>query len=102
MKLNPQAEKIYEILKNPGWHCPIEWGYADGHTKRITDINEYLKPLGKKIESDWCNCGRHISKIKARRIANSSDTCSQDYHCWHRRRFGYCVCVKVEAINQLF
>ena len=68
MKLNPQAITILNILQDRQWHCPIEWGYADGHTKRITDINEYLKPQGLMVQGDWCNCGRHASKIKRRRI----------------------------------
>lgn len=66
--MNPQAEKIYEILKDGNFHCPREWGYADGHCKRITDINEYLKPLGQEVKSEVCNCGHHNSRIKKRRI----------------------------------
>ena len=32
-----------------------------------------------------------------------SDTCSQDHHCWHRRRFNYCRCpVEVKQVNSLF
>lgn len=66
--MTPQAEKIYQILADGNWHCPIEWGYADGHTKRITDINRYLAPKGMKIESKVCNCGRHSSKVLMRKI----------------------------------
>lgn len=68
MNLNPQAQKIYDILQDRCWHCPIEWGYADGHAKRITDINEYLKPLGLEVKSEWCDCGRHTARIKKRKI----------------------------------
>lgn len=70
-ELNPQAQRIYDILKDFQWHCPISWGYADGHTKRITDINEYLAPQGLKVDGGWCDCGRHVSKIKKRRLVSS-------------------------------
>lgn len=70
--LSPQALRIYELLKDGVWHCPIDWNYADGHTKRITDINNYLKPLGQQIESQWCDCGRHVAKIKKRRLVDKS------------------------------
>ena len=66
--MNPQAIKIYEILKDGNFHCPREWGYADGHCKRITDINEYLLPKGQKVDSEVCRCGHHISRLKKRRI----------------------------------
>ena len=67
-ELSNQSQIIYDILKDGNWHCPQEWGYADGHTKRITDINDYLRPLNQKIASDWCDCGKHTSKIKKRKI----------------------------------
>lgn len=68
LKLNPQAERIYEILKDNCWHCPIDWKYSDGHGKRLTDINRYLAPKGLKLDWEWCNCGRHTAQIKKRRI----------------------------------
>ena len=68
MKLTKQASYIYNILSDRQWHCPIDWGFADGHAKRLTDINNFLRDKGLMIESDWCNCGRHASKIKKRRI----------------------------------
>lgn len=70
--MNPQAIKIYEILLDGNWHCPIEWGYADGHTKRITDISRYITPRGQKIASTWCDCGRHTSKVLKRKIVTTS------------------------------
>lgn len=76
-KLNPQAQKIYEILKDMEWHCPKEWGYADGHCKRITDINRYVGQFGEEIDSDVCDCGRHTSKILKRRIKLKSENLPQ-------------------------
>jgi len=67
-ELTPQAEKIYQILSDYNWHCPVEWHYADGHAKRITDINRFLLPQGLKIESKVCDCGRHQSRILKRKI----------------------------------
>ena len=69
MNLTPQAIKILEILEDGYTHCGIDWGYADGHGRRITDINRYLAPLGKTLAYDWCNCGRHKSKIRMRWVA---------------------------------
>lgn len=69
LQLNPQAEKILDILSDGNKHCPIEWGYADGHGKRFTDISRYLAQFGKTLENDWCDCGRHTAKIKMRWIA---------------------------------
>ena len=69
MNLNPQAIKILVILEDGEKHCPIEWGYADGHGKRFTDITRYLNQFGQKLENDWCDCGRHTTKIKMRWIA---------------------------------
>lgn len=66
--MNPQAQKIYSILQDSNFHCPSEWGYADGHCKRITDINKYLAPKGQKVVSAICNCGKHTSKVVARKI----------------------------------
>jgi hypothetical protein len=68
-KLNPQAENILDILSDGMWHCPIDWKYADGHGKRLTDINRYLQENGKQLIWEWCNCGRHTATIKRRRIA---------------------------------
>ena len=68
MKLNPQAIKILDILDTGGWHCCSEWHYADGHCKRISDINEYLKPQGKKVIGEVCKCGRHTAKVYKRMI----------------------------------
>jgi len=68
MTLNPQAQRIYEILKDRQSHCPIEWRYADGHAKRITDINRFLAPQGLTIKSEPCKCGRHISRLLKRQI----------------------------------
>ncbi len=67
-KLNPQAERIYILLLDYAWHCPIDWNWSDGHGKRLTDINRYLKPKGNKLDWDWCDCGRHTAQIKKRRI----------------------------------
>lgn len=67
--LNPQAQKIYQILLDGQWHCPSEWNFADGHCKRITDINNYFKPQGLQVISTICDCGHHTSKVKKRRIA---------------------------------
>ena len=67
MKLNQQANVIYNILKNGNWHCPIEWNYADGHTKRFTDLNRYLKPLGLVVKGIPCDCGRHTGKPSYKR-----------------------------------
>lgn len=69
--MNPQAQRIYEILKDEAWHCPMEWGYADGHTKRITDINAYLLSRGQEVKRDWCDCGRHTSKVYKRKIMSN-------------------------------
>jgi hypothetical protein len=66
--LNPQAEKIYYLLQDLAWHCPIDWGYSDGHGKRLTDINRFLAPRGQKLAYDWCDCGRHTAKLKKRKI----------------------------------
>ena len=68
MNLNPQAQKILEILQDGRKHCPIDWKYADGHGKRLTDINRYLQQFGKTLAWDWCDCGRHTTKIKMRWI----------------------------------
>lgn len=68
--MNPQATTIYEILKDGNWHCPIEWGYADGHAKRITDINKFLEPQDKKVIGDWCDCGKHKAKVLKRKIVD--------------------------------
>lgn len=68
MNLNPQAEIIYQILLDGNWHCPKEWNYADGHCKRITDINKFLLPIGKEVDSKRCDCGRHLSGVFKRRI----------------------------------
>jgi hypothetical protein len=68
MSLSKQASYIYNILSDWEWHCGIDWGYSDGHAKRITDINEFLRPQGLEVDSKWCNCGRHVSKVLARRI----------------------------------
>ena len=69
MKLNAQAIKIHSILKTEskpplsnGFHCPIEWNYADGHTKRFTDLNRFLEPQNQVIEGRPCICGRHVGK----------------------------------------
>lgn len=72
IKLSEQANKILDILSDFGWHCPIDWSYSDGHGKRLTDINRYLASLGKKLAWGWCDCGRHISRVKMRRIVESS------------------------------
>ncbi len=69
--LNPQAQKILNILQDRNWHCPQEWGYADGHCKRITDINKYLFPQDLKIDSKVCDCGNHNGKVFKRRIVLS-------------------------------
>lgn len=66
--LNPQAHVILSILEDGQWHCPIDWRYSDGHGKRLTDINRYLAHFGKKLEWEWCTCGRHTTKIKMRRL----------------------------------
>lgn len=66
--LNPQAQKILAILRNGFWHCPIDWGYADGHGKRLTDIKRFVVHEGLKLEWDWCDCGRHTAKLKKRRL----------------------------------
>ena len=71
-KLSAQAQRILDILSDGQKHCPISWGYADGHGKRLTDINRYLKPLGKKLDWRWCDCGRHTTKIKMRWIAENA------------------------------
>ena len=74
MSLSKQASYIYNILSDWEWHCPQEWFYQDGHCKRFTDINEFLRPQGLEIDSKWCDCGKHVSKVLARRIkAISSD-----------------------------
>ena len=66
--MTPQACKILEILQDGQKHCPIDWRYADGHGKRLTDINRYLRQFGKTLAWDWCDCGRHTTKIKMRWI----------------------------------
>lgn len=71
MKLSGQSWLIYNILYDKQWHCPIEWGYADGHCKRITDINRELEKQGEKIISEACDCGRHTSKILKRKIVST-------------------------------
>jgi len=65
----PQARKILEILQDGQKHCPIDWEWKDGHGKRLTDINRYLKKSGKFLAWAWCDCGRHTTKIKMRWIA---------------------------------
>ena len=65
-----QINKIYKILSDGEWHCPIEWNYADGHTKRITDINKIIAPEGKVVIGEACDCGRHGSRVKKRRVVN--------------------------------
>lgn len=77
IKLNPQAQVIYQILRDMQWHCPKEWGYADGHCKRITDINRYIDQFGQEIDSRLCDCGRHTSKILKRRIKLKSENLPQ-------------------------
>lgn len=72
--MNPQAQKIFEILQDGRWHCPIDWKYADGHGKRLTDINRYLARFGQNLEWAWCDCGRHTTKIKMRRIVSDHKT----------------------------
>lgn len=70
MKLSNQCQRIYDILKDGQFHCPQEWGFSDGHCKRITDLNRQLAFIGQEIRSEVCNCGRHQSKILMRRIAD--------------------------------
>ena len=53
--MNPQAQKILEILEDGGNHCPIDWRWADGHGKRLTDINRYLAESGKTLAWAWCD-----------------------------------------------
>ena len=117
--MTQQAIKIYEILKDKQWHCPIEWGYADGHAKRITDINNYLKTIGQEINSDWCDCGRHTARVYKRRIIAISENLphsereykgtiehsTQELCCPSKRIFGVCArdCQRQEfKIKQLF
>ena|SRR3990167_4650680 len=69
--MTSQAQKILEILQDGQKHCPIDWGYSDGHGKRLTDINRYLKQFGKTLACDWCDCGRHTAKIKMRWLASA-------------------------------
>src|SRR3990167_1462969 len=71
--MTSQAQKILEILQDGQKHCPIDWGYSDGHGKRLTDINRYLKQFGKTLACDWCDCGRHTAKIKMRWLASLPD-----------------------------
>lgn len=72
-KLTPQAKKILDILLDRLWHCGIDWHFADGHTKRFTDINRFLANQGLKIESAWCDCGRHTTRILKRRIVQTEE-----------------------------
>ncbi len=77
IKLNKNCQRIYNILEDKEWHCPIEWGYADGHCRRFTD----LKQKGFVIESKVCECGRHESKVLARRlIATPADYVKPQTH----------------------
>ena len=64
--LNPQAQRILDILSDGQKHCPIDWRFSDGHGKRLTDINRYLESFGKTLAWDWCDCRRHTAKIKMR------------------------------------
>ncbi len=66
--MSPQVQRIYSILQDRQWHCPQEWGYADGHCKRITDLNRLLAKDGLEIKSEVCDCGQHISKVLKRKI----------------------------------
>lgn len=72
MKLNSQASYIYNILQDRQWHCPTSWNYADGHCKRITDINRYVREFGLKVDSKVCDCGKHTSKILKRRLVEDT------------------------------
>ena len=69
MTLNPQAQRILDILSDGCWHCAIDWNYSDGHAKRITDISRFIAPT-RKIISDWCDCGRHTAKVKKRKLVD--------------------------------
>jgi hypothetical protein len=66
--LNPQAQRILDILSGGSWHCPIDWKFGDGHGRRLTDINRHLALKGQKLAWDWCDCGRHTARIKKRKI----------------------------------
>lgn len=94
--MNPQATIIYNILLDGQWHCPIEWGYADGHCKRITDINRAVQKDGLKVESKVCDCGRHDSKILKRRLTKMEQKISTC--CYSQMVFGVCAkdCKKVK------
>jgi hypothetical protein len=102
MKLSSQAALIYNILLDGEWHCPIEWGYADGHCKRITDINEFLKGTNKKVIGKACFCGRHTSAaVKMRKLVDEGITTSenpivQDFFNKH------CTPKKETITNKLF
>lgn len=63
-----QTATLKQILSDRQWHCPIEWNYADGHTKRFTDLNLEFAPEGLKVIGIPCDCGRHTGKVYKRKI----------------------------------
>ena len=102
-ELSDQAQRIYEILQDGNWHCRIDWNYSDGGNKRLTDINRYLAPRGQKLAWAWCDCGRHTSTIKKRKIVAlevnflttatlGPEAICSDTPCFSKIKFGVCSC----------